>query len=113
MSSAASALPPQRLSDSFDKNDLPRERLKRLGAHSLTNAELIAIILRIGTPGENVIQLAQRLLGEHHGLLGLTRVALNELTRTKGVGEAKAIELQAVFELGYRIKLESAGERPM
>ena len=95
----------------LDKNDLPRERLKRLGARALTTAELIAIILRIGTPGENVIHLAERLLREHGGLLGLARVPLNELTRTKGVGETKAIQLQAVFELGHRIRLESTGAR--
>lgn len=98
---------------SFDKSDLPRERLKRLGARALTTAELIAIILRTGTRGENVIHLAERLLREHGGLLGLARVPLNELTRAKGIGETKAIELQAVFELGHRIKLESVGERPM
>jgi DNA repair protein RadC len=103
----------EHLHASFDKSDLPRERLKRLGARSLTTAELIAIVLRIGTRGENVIHLAQRLLSEHNGLLGLARVPLNELTRTRGVGETKALELQAVFELGHRIKLESAGERPM
>jgi DNA repair protein RadC len=97
----------------FDKNDLPRERLKRLGARSLTTAELIAIILRTGTTGENVIRLAERILREHGGLLGLARVPYNELTRTKGVGETKAIELQAVFELGHRITLESAGKRPI
>lgn len=97
----------------FDKNDLPRERLKRLGARALTTAELIAIILRIGTRGENVIHLAERLLREHRGLIGLSRVPLNELTRTKGIGETKALELHTVFELGHRIKLESAGDRPM
>ncbi|MBM3128362.1 MAG: JAB domain-containing protein [Chloroflexi bacterium] len=97
----------------FDKHDLPRERLKRLGASALTTAELIALILRTGTRGENVIHLAERLLREQHGLIGLSRVPLNELTRVKGIGEAKAIELRTVFELGHRIKLESFQDRPM
>ncbi len=97
----------------FSKSDLPRERLKRLGAEALTTAELIAIILRTGTRGENVVHLAERLLREHHGLVGLARVPLNELTRLKGIGETKAIELRAVFELAQRLKLESIGERPV
>jgi DNA repair protein RadC len=99
------------LHTAFDKNDLPRERLKRCGADALTTAELIAIVLRTGTRGENVVHLAQRLLREHGGLLGLARVPFNELTRTKGIGQTKALELQAVFELGHRISRESLGER--
>lgn len=97
----------------FSKSDLPRERLKRLGADALTTAELIAIILRTGTRGENVVHLAERLLREYRGLGGLSRVPLNELTRLKGIGETKAIELRAVFELAHRLQLESIGERPV
>jgi len=103
----------EHLHAAFSKSDLPRERLKRLGAEALTTAELIAIILRTGTRGENVVHLAERLLREHHGLVGLARVPLNELTRLKGIGETKAIELRAVFELTQRLKLESIGERPV
>lgn len=101
------------LHTAFSKSDLPRERLKRLGAEALTTAELIAIILRTGTRGENVVHLAERLLREYRGLGGLSRVPLNELTRLKGIGETKAIELRAVFELAHRLQLESIGERPV
>ncbi|MCX7838166.1 MAG: DNA repair protein RadC [Anaerolineae bacterium] len=101
------------LHTAFSKSDLPRERLKRLGADALTTAELIAIILRTGTRGENVVHLAERLLREYRGLGGLSRVPLNELTRLKGIGETKAIELRAVFELAHRLQLESIGERPV
>jgi len=99
------------LHTAFAKDDLPRERLKRLGSEALTTAELIAIILRTGTRGENVLHLAERLLREYGGLVGLSRVPLNELTRLKGIGVTKAIELRAVFELGYRIKREALDER--
>ncbi len=101
------------LHTAFDKSDLPRERLKRCGADALTTAELIAIVLRTGTRGENVVRLAQRLLSERGGLLELARAPLNELTRTKGIGQTKALELLAVFELGHRITRESLGERVM
>ncbi len=104
--------PTDQLLATADKRDLPRERLKRLGPAALKTEELIAIILRTGTPGENVLHLSERLAREFGGLLGLARLPLNELTRVKGVGEAKALELLAVFELGRRIQLASAGERP-
>lgn len=96
----------------FEKNDLPRERLKRLGAGALKTQELIAIILRTGTPGENVLQLAERLLRDYGGLGGLARAPYTELTRVKGVGDTKAIELQAVFELGRRLNTAAPEDKP-
>ena len=96
----------------FDKNELPRERLKRLGASALKNEELIAIILRTGTQGEDVLRLAERLLRENGGLAGLARLPFSEMTRVRGIGEVKAIELQAVFELGRRLMIASPEERP-
>jgi DNA repair protein RadC len=97
----------------LEKNDLPRERLKRLGAGALKTQELIAIILRTGTPGENVLQLAERLLRDYGGLGGLARAPYTELTRVKGVGDTKAIELQAVFELGRRLNTAAPEDKPM
>ncbi len=97
----------------IDKSDLPRERLRRLGAGALKTEELIAIILRIGTRGENVLHLAERLLRDHGGLGGLARVPYGELTRTKGVGTVKAIELQAALELGRRLSIAAPEERPL
>ncbi len=96
-----------------DKSDLPRERLRRLGSSSLKNEELIAIILRTGTRGENVVHLAERLLREYGGLSGLARCPHAELLRVKGVGATKAIELQAAFELGRRAQVASPEQKPV
>lgn len=97
----------------LDKQDLPRERLKRLGASALKTQELIAIILRTGTRGENVLNLAERLLRDYGGLSGLARAPYKELTRVKGVGDTKAIELQAAFELGRRLSTAAPDDKPI
>ena len=97
----------------LDKQDLPRERLKRLGVSALKTQELVAIILRTGTTGENVLNLAERLLRDHGGLGGLARAPYKELTRVKGVGDTKAIELQAAFELGRRLATTAPEEKPI
>jgi DNA repair protein RadC len=96
----------------YDKNQLPRERLRQLGANALKNEELIAIILRTGSHGEDVLRLSERLLRENGGLAGLARLPFGEMTRVRGIGEVKAIELQAVFELGRRLMIASPEERP-
>lgn len=101
------------LLNTLDKTDLPRERLKRLGSAALKTEELIAIILRTGSRGENVLHLAERLLQAHGGLAGLARLPYIELTRAKGIGAVKAIELQAVFELGRRLSAAAPLERPV
>lgn len=103
---------PEYLLDSVDKNDLPRERLRNLGSSALKTEELIAIILRTGTPGEHVLHLSERLLKECGGLAGLARLPFSELLDIRGLGEAKATELQAVFELGRRLLAASPEERP-
>jgi DNA repair protein RadC len=94
-----------------NKSELPRERLRRLGPAALKTEELIAIVLHTGTHGENVLHLAERLLKDHGGLGGLARLPFGELMRVKGIGEAKALELQAVFELSRRLQVTSPEER--
>lgn len=94
------------------EDERPRERLARLGAHSLTNAELIAILLRVGAPGENAVQLGQRLLQHFGGLSGLHRVPFEELCHQHGLGAAKAAQIKAAIELGRRLALEAPGDRP-
>lgn len=94
------------------KSDLPRERLRAHGARALKTEELIALILRTGTRGENVLHLSERLLREYGGLGGLARVPISELMRVKGIGLAKAIELAAALELGQRMTYESPEDRP-
>jgi DNA repair protein RadC len=104
---------PEYLLHSVDKSDLPRERLRKLGASALKTEELIAIILRTGTQGENVLHLAERLLKDHGGLGGLARVPFAELTRARGIGTVKAIELQAALELGRRLSAASPEDKPV
>ncbi|MHB8776947.1 MAG: RadC family protein [Anaerolineales bacterium] len=94
------------------ESDRPRERLSSLGAQALTNAELIAILLRVGVQGENAVEVGQRLLQKFGGLMGLHRAPLSELTDQHGIGEAKAAQIKAAIELGRRLTLESPEERP-
>ena len=89
----------------------PRERLKKYGAGSLANTELLAIILRTGVGGDNVLNLATRLLARFGGLIGLARASLNELCGEKGIGIAKAAQLKAAMELGRRLLIASPEER--
>ena len=113
MDTSASRAEPEYLLRSVDKGDLPRERLRKLGASALKTEELIAIILRTGTRGENVLHLAERLLRDNAGLGGLARVPFAELTRVRGVGTVKAVELQAAMELGRRLSAASPEDKPV
>ena len=81
----------------------PRERLRDHGATYLSNAELIAILLRTGTPAENVVHLATRLLSQFGGLDGLARASFHELAGVHDMGEAKTAQLKAALELGRRL----------
>lgn len=81
---------------------LPRERLFQYGADALSNREILAILLRTGVKGENVLDFSERLLTETGGLSGLARLTVHELTRYRGMGTAKAAELKAALELGRR-----------
>ena len=81
----------------------PRERLRAVGAGTLTNAELLAILLRTGGNGENVVALATRLLSQAGGIEALGRASFADLCRLKGVGGAKAAQVLAGIELGRRI----------
>lgn len=93
-------------------DERPREKLRLRGAGSLTNAELLAIILNTGVRGETVIDVAQRLLKEHDGLLGLVGTDFEELCRAHGLGEAKAAKLKAALELARRISVAQPEARP-
>jgi len=99
-----------RISD-LDASDRPRERLATAGAGALSPAELLAILLRVGTKGENAVHLAQRLLKEWGGLAGLHRMSHADLCRVKGIGKAKAAQLMAAIELGRRIAAEQKDDR--
>jgi len=103
--------PAYRIAD-LHESDRPRERLEALGPQALTNAELIAILLRVGVSGENAVDVGQRLLNKFGGLSGLHRAPFEELLNQHGVGEAKASQIKAAIELGRRLTLESPEERP-
>lgn len=92
-------------------NDRPRERLQNYGAAALSNTELLAILLRTGIRGENVINLSTRLLTQYGGLLGLSKAGFNEMSKFKGVGPAKTCQLKAALELGRRLASAAPTER--
>ena len=91
----------------------PRERLLAAGARMLSNAELIAILLRTGASGEGVLQLSARLLAEFAGLRGLAHVTVAELCTLRGISETKACEVLAALELGRRSASLGPTDRPM
>lgn len=93
-------------------SEQPRERLRDYGPSALSDAELLAILLRTGLQGMNVVQLAQKLLLEHGGWIGLQRLTFEELTRIHGLGEAKAAQLKAALEIGRRLLLAQPEQRP-
>jgi len=103
--------PTYRITD-LAEGDRPRERLAKLGPSSLSNAELIAILLRVGTPGENAVQVGQRLLQTFGGIRGLHQASFDEVCAQHGVAEAKASQIKAAIELGRRLTLETPEERP-
>jgi len=92
-------------------DERPQEKLKLRGAASLSNGELLAILLRTGLPGETVVDIAQRLLVTHGGLLGLSRVDYADLCKERGLGEVKAAKLKAAVELARRLQVERPDER--
>ncbi|MGI6285322.1 hypothetical protein MHOCP_05010 [Moorella humiferrea] len=81
----------------------PRERLLTAGPQALSNAELLAILIRTGTRTETAIDVARRLLSRPEGLQYLASASLEELRQEKGIGLAKAAELKAALELGRRL----------
>ncbi|WP_147803507.1 RadC family protein [Alkalicoccus halolimnae] len=86
------------------KSERPRERLLRDGAESLSNQELIALLLGSGTKTESVLELAGRIIQHFDGLKLLKEATAVELMEIHGIGEAKAVQLRAALEIGRRIK---------
>ena len=93
--------------------DRPRERLVLEGADALSNAELIAILLRTGLKGYSAIHIAQQLLAKFGTLNGLARAPLEELRQVKGVGRDKAVTLKAAFTLARKMAAEMRTESPL
>ena len=93
-------------------DERPRERLLEHGAETLSDAELLAIILRSGLAGENVVDMARGLIDTFGGMDGLLRAGPKALQRAKGLGPAKAAQVAAAIELGKRAQALSPAERP-
>ena len=89
----------------------PRERMLYAGPSALSTAELLAIILRVGNKGENVVRMAERLLSEFGGVIGLAQANFEELCAAYGMGEAKATQIKAALELGRRLMVAAPAER--
>ena len=95
------------------EGDRPREKLARLGAGALSEAELIAILLRVGMKGVNAVELARQILLKYGSLGALARCSVAELAKVKGIGLAKAVQLAAAFGLGQRLAFETISAQPM
>lgn len=87
----------------YPEDQRPRERMIQDGPKSLSNHELLAILLRTGSKEESVLQLANKLLVNFEGLRLLKDASIEEITDTKGIGKVKAVQLMAAVELGRRI----------
>ena len=95
------------------QGERPRERLRDYGPSSLNNAELIAILLRVGSEGESVVNLASRVVSEFKGLRGLAKATYGELCAMHGISDAKACQLLAALELGRRLMSLHPEDRPV
>ena len=92
---------------------MPREKLSHLGADALTNSELLAILLRTGTKGHPVMEMATTLLSSFNGSLQqLCQASIHELSKIQGMGIAKSVELCAAFALAKRMTQQKLAQRP-
>lgn len=92
-------------------DEQPREKLMNYGGESLSDAELLAILLRTGSPAMNVIQTSQAMLDHFGGLRNLSRRNWQELKIVPGIAGVKALTMEAVFELSRRIQVAALGEK--
>ncbi|ADI28760.1 RadC family protein [Methylotenera versatilis] len=83
-------------------SERPREKLLELGVEALSDAELLAIFLRVGVTGKSAVDLARDLLTQFGSLNGIFAAQLSELTQVHGVGSSKYVQLQAIFEMSRR-----------
>lgn len=92
-------------------DEQPREKLMQYGPESLSNAELLAILMRTGSGKMNVIQMCRALLDHFDGLRNVSRRSWQELKVIPGIAKVKAITLEAVFELSRRIQIADLGDQ--
>ena len=95
------------------EEDRPREKLERLGAQALSDAELLAILVGSGSPKEDAVSLMKRILNDcNNNLNTLGKLNIRDLCQYNGIGPAKAITIMAACELGKRRQLGKPEERP-
>ena len=94
------------------ENERPRERLAQRGENALNKSVLLAILLRVGIEGMSAVDLGKELLVRFEGLRGLHTASFEELCEVKGMGPAKAAQIKAAIELGYRMQQESEETKP-
>lgn len=98
--------------DDLPKALQPREKFDRVGSENLSESDLLAILLRTGTAGTNVVELAETILMQYGSLSALSRTSVAELQNIHGIGKEKAKILKAALEIGRRLVQENVGERP-
>jgi DNA repair protein RadC len=91
----------------------PQERLEQHGAEALSDTELLAMLLRSGTRGQDVLTLASRLVAAGGSLAGLIGWRPSDFRKLKGIGQVKALQLVAVMEIARRVMTRQAGEEPL
>jgi DNA repair protein RadC len=94
-------------------SERPQERLERLGATALSDTELLAMLLRSGTRGQDVITLSTRLIAEAGSLAGLIAWREADFKKLKGIGRVKALQLIAVMEVARRVVGQQSGDEPL
>src|SRR5438477_1593199 len=95
------------------QDERPREKLAAHGAAVLTDPELIAILMRTGVAGKNVVEVARELLCKYGSVTGLSRCSVDELSKIRGIGRTKSLELVAAFELGKRLTRETLAKQKL
>ena len=95
-------------------DDRPREKMLEKGRHVLSDAELLAILIRSGSDGETAVDLARRILNDvDDNLIQLSLLSINDLMDYKGIGKAKAISIAAALELGRRRRFAEVAQQPL
>lgn len=97
----------------WPENERPRERLLKHGAENLSDAQLIAIILRTGSGEKGVMSLAMSMLDSYKTLKNIDAASIKDLSLIKGLGTAKIAQIKAAFELGKRLMSESDSDKPV
>jgi DNA repair protein RadC len=94
-------------------SERPRERLREKGADCLSHGELVAILLRTGLKGANVVEIGKQLVNRYRTLDALARASWQDLAKEPGIGPDKAVTLVAAFSLARRLAKEMCGESPV